>query len=344
VSLCVAWYGLSGKVFHAPLFAAAGVDLVCIASSNADKVHADFPDMKVHQSYAALLQDNNVDLVVLSTPSELHAEQLLQALAAGKHVISEKPFTTTVAEADEVIAASKAANRIATCFQNRRWDGDFLTIRKLLNEDRLGEIRSYRAHFDIYRPLQPEVWREKPGAAIGVHYDLGTHLIDQALVLFGMPDWVQGDLLSVRPGAQVVDSFHARLGYNKNSLRVDLHATLFPVDDSSRFYVHGTKGSYVKRFMDIQEPQMRDGMKSTDEGFGIEPEEHWGRLTIADSEGVVASAYPTLAGTHYEIYSQLSNAIENHTPPPVLMEEARSTMQIVETLIESSAQERRIAL
>ena len=158
-----------------------------------------------------MLDDENVDLVVLATPSELHAEQLMKALAAGKHVIAEKPFTSTVAEADAVIAAAKSANKIATCFQNRRWDGDFLTIRQLIDNDVLGDVRSYRAHFDIYRPLQPEVWREKPGVATGVHYDLGAHLADQALTLFGKPDWVQGDLAGQRPGARAVSYTHLTL-------------------------------------------------------------------------------------------------------------------------------------
>jgi len=131
-------YGLSGRVFHAPLFEAAGVDLHCVASSNAEKVHADYPGIIVHPNYDALLADENVDLVVLATPSDLHAEQLLKALAAGKHVIAEKPFTSTVAEADTVIAAARSANRIVTCFQNRRWDSDFLTIRQLIdNENRV---------------------------------------------------------------------------------------------------------------------------------------------------------------------------------------------------------------
>ena len=330
-------YGLSGQVFHAPLFEAAGVDLQCVASSNAAKVQADFPGMTVHPNYEALLADDSVDLVVLATPSELHAEQLLKALAAGKHVIAEKPFTTTVAEADDVIAAAKSANRIATCFQNRRWDGDFLTIRQLIDSDVLGDVRSYRAHFDIYRPLQPDVWREKPGAATGAHYDLGTHLTDQALTLFGKPDWVQGDLASQRPGARVVDTCHIRMGYGRNDLRVDLFASLFPTDDTSRFSVHGTKASYIKRHMDVQESQMRAGMKATEEGFGIEPESHWGRLTTAKSDvETVASTHPTLPGRHYEIYAQLKASIENHTPPPVLMEEARLTMRVIEAVVESS--------
>ena len=336
-------YGLSGQVFHAPLFEAAGIDLTCVASSNAEKVHADFPGITVHPNYDALLADDKVDLVVLATPSELHAEQLIKALAAGKHVIAEKPFTTTVAEADAVIAAAKSANRIATCFQNRRWDGDYLTIRQLIDSDVLGDVRSYRAHFDIYRPLQPEVWREKPGAATGVHYDLGTHLADQALALFGRPDWVQGDLAAQRPGARVVDTCHIRMGYGKDDLRVDLFGSLFPTDDTCRFCVHGTKGSYIKRYMDVQEEQMRGGMKATEKGFGIEPESRWGRLTLAvtDTE-TTASTHPTLPGTHYEIYAQLKAAIENNTPPPVLMDEARLTMQVIEAAVESSESGRRV--
>ncbi|WP_299617665.1 oxidoreductase [Pelagibius sp.] len=327
-------YGLAGKVFHAPLFAAAGLDLVAVASSDSAKVHADHPDARVHPTPAALFADPDVDLAVLATPSPTHPGLMLEALAAGKHVVSDKPFTPSVAEADAVIAAAAAAGRVATCFQNRRWDSDFLTLKALIEAGELGEIKSYRAHFEFFRPEVTERWQEAPAPGVGIHYDLGAHLIDQALHLFGLPDWVEGDLVSQRRGGQIADAFHARMG--KGDLRIDLFASYCVPDPSTRYAVHGTHGSYMKRFMDIQEDQLRAGMTPLDEGFGVEPQDRWARVTTYQDGQASTRFEPSLPGAHHRFYALLREALESGTPPPVRAEEARDTIRLIEMIRDSS--------
>ena len=334
-------YGLAGKVFHAPLFAAAGVDLVAVASSDPAKVLADHPGVRVHPTPAALFADPDVDLAVLATPSPTHPALMLEVLAAGKHVVSDKPFTPSVAEAETVIAAAAEAGRTATCFQNRRWDSDFLTLRQLIESGELGEIRSYRAHFEFYRADVGDRWQEKPAPGVGIHYDLGAHLIDQVLQLFGLPDWVEGDLVIQRAGGEIADGFHARMGHGP--LRVDLFGSYFAPDHSTRYAVHGTRGSYMKRFMDIQEDQLRDGMTPLDEGYGVEPQDRWARVTTYDGEVASARFEPSIPGAHQQFYALLREAIENGGPPPVRAEEARDTIRVIEAIRESSETGRRVS-
>ncbi len=334
-------YGLAGKVFHAPLFPAAGLELAAVASSSPAKVTADHPGVRVHATPAELFADPAVDLVVLATPSPTHPALMLEALAAGKHVVSDKPFTPTVTEAEAVIAAAAKAGRIATCFQNRRWDSDFLTLKQLIESGELGEIRSYRAHFEFYKAEIGDRWQEKPAPGVGIHYDLGAHLIDQALQLFGLPDWVEGDLVVQRDGGEIADGFHARLG--RGSLRVDLFGSYYAPDHSTRYAIHGTKGSYMKRFMDIQEDQLRAGMTPMDAGYGIEPEERWARVTTYAGGEASTRAEPSIPGAHQQFYALLREAIESGGQPPVLAEEARDTIRVIEAIRESSESGRRVS-
>lgn len=335
-------YGLAGSVFHAPLFPAAGLELTAVVSSRVEQIKADYPDAKIYAAPSDLFADEDIDLVVIAAPSDQHAPLLMAALAAGKHVVSDKPFTATVAEADAVIAASENANRIASCFQNRRWDSDFLTLCKLVAEGRLGEITSYRAHFEFYRPNVTEAWRDYAAPARGIHYDLGAHLIDQALVLFGTPDWVSADITVQRPGGRVEDGFHIRMGKGKK--RIDLFSTYLAPDFSTRYAVHGSQGSFVKRHMDVQEAQLRSGMTPLDEGYGVEPEDHWAEVTSLVDGAPVSRREPSVRGAHHLYYRGIREAIEQGTRPPVLAEEARETIRVIEAAKRSSDEGRRITL
>jgi scyllo-inositol 2-dehydrogenase (NADP+) len=333
-------YGLAGSVFHAPLLPAAGLELAAVASTRPEVVKRDWPAVTVHATPQDLFADGGIDLVVIAAPSDQHAPLMLEALAAGKHVVSDKPFTATVEQADEVIAAAEKANRIASCFQNRRWDSDFLTLRKLIDEDALGEILNYRAHFEFFRSDVKERWQEVPGRATGVHYDLGAHLIDQALVLFGRPDWLSADITRQRPGSQIDDGFHIRMA--KGSQRIDLFASYISPDFSTRYAVHGTKGSFMKRHMDIQESQLRSGMRPGDPGFGIETEDRWAEVTSLVDGDPVARREPSVPGAHHEFYRGLREAIEKGVQPPVLAQEARETIRMIEAAKRSSDEGRRI--
>lgn len=328
-------YGLAGKVFHTPLYKAAGVQLVAVASSDSARVHSDHPGVRVHATPTELINDGEVELVVLASPSYTHAPLMLEALAAGKHVLSDKPFTATVQEADDVIAASVAADRIASCYQNRRYDADFLTLSHLIDDGQLGEVTYYEARFDRFKPLVRDRWQETEQPGVGIHYDLGAHIIDQALVLFGMPDWVQGDVQKQRQGSAIIDDFQVRMGRGK--LRIELAAGMLVPDHDLRYRVHGTRASWIKHHLDPQEEQVWHlGMTPLDEGYGFEDESHFGTLTTVENGQSKTSKIPTLRGDWSALYRDLSTAIRQGSPPPVTAQQARNTIAIIEAMLESS--------
>ncbi len=337
-------YGLGGRVFHAPLYAAAGVELVAVASSDAAKVHADFPNVTVHPTPRALFANERVELVDLASPSPTHAPLMLEAIAAGKHVLSDKPFTTSVAEADAVIAAAMRAGRTVACYQNRRRDADFLTLKRLIEDGALGEITRYEARFDRWAPLVKDRWQERDGPGVGLHYDLGAHLVDQALHLFGVPDWVQGDLQRLRPGGEIVDAFHARLG--RGDLRIELGATLSAPEHRLRYLVQGTRGGWRKEHLDPQEDQLRfEGLRPGSPAYGIEAPDAHGTLTTIGDDGAVASRrVPSARGDWASFYAELAESIRTGAPPPVTAHEARDTIRVIEAIVESSRTGFRVSL
>ena len=334
-------YGLAGKVFHTPLYESAGVKLVAVASSDSSRVHADHPDVRVYADAAALINDKDVELVVLASPSYTHASLMLQALAAGKHVLSDKPFTATVDEAEAVIAAAQAANRVASCYQNRRYDADFLTLQQLIEKGSLGELLYYEAHFDRYKPTVLSRWQETEQAGVGIHYDLGAHLIDQALLLFGMPDWLHGDVQKQRDGSDIIDYFHVRMA--KGKIRIELSAGMLVPNHEMRYCVHGTLGTWIKKHLDPQENQVwHQGMTPLHDEYGLEDESCYGTLTqIADDKSINTQT-PTQRGDWPRLYRELSSAIRNGNPPPVTAQEARNTIAIIEAIVESSETGKRV--
>src|SRR5690606_16453978 len=235
-------YGLAGRSFHAPLLRAAGFRIAAVVSSRAEEVRSDFPDARVLASDAELFAMPDVDLVVVATPTQLHAAQTQQALEAGKHVVVDKPFAETSAQAYRLAQLARERNRMLAVFHNRRWDNDFLTLRKLISEDRLGEINGFHLRWDRYRPEVSETWRNRPEPSSGMLYDLGTHMIDQVLVLFGMPDWVQADVFAQREGARTDDGFEILMA--KGKLRITLGVSYLASDGGWRYRVHGAKASY----------------------------------------------------------------------------------------------------
>lgn len=223
LNVALVGYGFVGKVFHAPLIAQTpGLRLHSVVSSDADKVHADHADVRVVGDAEVAFADPHIDLVVIAAPNTAHAPLAMAALAQSKHVVVDKPFTVTLEEARQVVAHAARAQRIVSVFQNRRWDADFLTVRKLIEQNALGEVAEFHSHFDRYRPVVADRWRERDQPGSGVWYDLGPHLLDQALQLFGMPEAISADIALQREGAQTADYFHVLLRYSK--LRVVLHA------------------------------------------------------------------------------------------------------------------------
>ena len=332
-------YGFVGKVFHAPLIAhTPGLRLHTVVSSDAGKVHADHPGVRVLADPEAALTDAGIDLVVIASPNRTHAPLALAALRAGRHVVVDKPFTVDVGEARAVVAAAERAGRMVSVFQNRRWDSDFLTLRRLINDGRLGEVVELHSHFDRFRPQVPDRWRERPEPGAGLWFDLGPHLVDQALQLFGMPEAVQADLARVRAGAQVDDWFHVVLRWPRR--RAVLHGSTLVAANGLRLAVHGTRGSYLKHGLDPQEEQLRAGMSPGATRWGEDPAP--GELTAFDGDALSTSTVAGVPGDYRNYYAGVRDAIAGGAPAPVTPRQALDTMQVLEAARESAAQGRTV--
>ena len=229
-------YGYASKTFHAPLIGGtSGMTLAAISSSDEAKVRADWPTVSVVADPQQLFSDPSLDLIVIPTPNDTHYPLAKAALEAGKHVVVDKPFTVTLSQARELEALARRCGRLLSVFHNRRWDSDFLTVKSLINDGTLGEVSYFESHFDRYRPEVRNRWREQGGPGSGIWYDLGPHLLDQAITLFGLPVSMAVDLAQLRPGAQSTDYFHAVLAYPQR--RVILHSTVLAAAETARYIV-----------------------------------------------------------------------------------------------------------
>lgn len=335
-------YGAGGRVFHAPLLQAAGIDLVAIASSRSDEIARDYPGATAHPTAQDLFADSSLDLVIITTPSPTHASLAIEALKTGHNVVVDKPFAGSVEEANQVIEAAKTAGKLVSCFQNRRWDSDFLTLKDLIARGVLGEVHHLHSSFSFYKPEPPSSWHNQALSAVGIHFDLGTHLLDQIVQLFGMPDWVEGEILTRRPSSGVPDRLHARLGYP--GIRAIAEADMFSPEHAPRFVVQGTKAGWRKDFMDGQEAQLKSGMKAHEPGFGVEAPENYGTLTTYPDGIKTAQRVPLLNGEHHTFYRLVREAIQNGTPPPVTGEEVRDVLKVIEAVVQSGKTGRRVML
>lgn len=333
-------YGTAGAVFHAPLIAAAsGLRLTAIASRRADEIARDFPEAKAYENPQFLIDDPDIELVVVATPNETHAALARAALEAGKHVVVDKPFTLDAGEAEALIALADAAGRKLSVFHNRRWDSDFLTVRRLVDDGRLGEIAYYEAHFDRFRPEIKQGWRETEAPGAGLLYDLGAHLIDQALVLFGLPQAVTADVTRQRAAARADDYFHVVLDYGRR--RAVLHASVLVRDPGPRYLVHGDGGSFVKYGIDAQEAALREGRRPGGEGWGEDDPALFGRFT--DADGTVATI-DSLPGRYTAFYDGVAASIRDGAPLPVEAREARDVIRVIEAARLSAKERRTIPL
>ncbi|MCB0035081.1 MAG: oxidoreductase [Anaerolineales bacterium] len=332
-------YGLGGKIFHAPLIAAVeGLTLHTIVSSRRDEILEDYPAVNVESDPAALWDNPAIDLVVVATPNTSHHPLAKAAILANKHVVMDKPFTITTADADELIALAHEHEVMLSVFQNRRWDNGFLTIKQLLKNDTLGRLYSYEAHFDRFRLEVQDRWREQDEPGAGMLYDLGAHLIDQALHLFGRPETIWADLGQQRPGAKTVDYFHLILGYG--SLRVILHSGTVVQRPPFHFALHGEKGSFLKRNLDPQEDDLKAGLRPWDDGWGTEPESEYGELFTMSDGLTISGRVQSLPGAYEAYYAGVEQAIRQHTLPPVTAEEGRLVIAMIEAAMVSHEEQR----
>ena len=316
-------YGLAGRAFHAPLIASVeGMRLSAIVSSRTDQVRGDYPDTAVLSAPDEAFADSSVDLVVVATPNESHFKLAARALEHGKHVVVDKPFATTADEARELMRRAERASRLLSVFHNRRWDADYLTLKRLIADGELGEIVTFESHFDRFRPKPSGNWREKAGPAGGLWFDLGPHLADQALCLFGKPLALFADLAILRDGVAAPDYFHVLLRYEK--LRVVLTTNFLAAADDLRMIVHGTRASYVKHGFDPQEAALRAGGRPVGD-WGRDPRD--GVLKLADgSERIVPSEH----GDYRRYYAGVRDAIRGAGPLPVTAAEGLAVMEVLE--------------
>lgn len=334
-------YGFASKTFHAPLIAGTpDVELAAISSSDEAKVHADWPQVRVVADPQALLDDPSLQLIVIPTPNDTHFPLAKAALNAGKHVVVDKPFTVTLSQARELEALAKAKGLLLSVFHNRRWDSDFLTLKQLLNDGTLGEVRYFESHFDRFRPEVRQRWREMKGAGSGIWYDLGPHLLDQALQLFGAPVAINVDMAEMRPGAQTTDYFHATLTYPLR--RVVLHASMLVAAESPRYVVHGTRGSYVKYGLDPQEDRLKAGDFPPNEEWGYDMRD--GVLTLAEGDGVKEETLMTQPGNYPAYYAAVRDAISGRGSNPVTAQEAIQVMELIELGLQSAEKRQTLSL
>ena len=333
-------FGLAGRVFHAPLIHAnPNLRLTHIVQRRGDEAAKKYPQAKVLRNADELFSEKSIGLIVVATPNSSHFELAAKALSAGKHVVLDKPFTITSADADKLIDLSRKMGRVLSVFQNRRWDGDFLTVRQILAQGRLGRLAEYESRFDRFRPaLKPGAWREEAIPGSGVLFDLGAHLIDQAIVLFGRPQGIFADLRSQRDRAVAVDSFEVRLVYP--ALKATLKAGSLVCEPSPRFTLYGTQGSYLKFGLDPQEEALKQGDSPAQPNWGLEPQDAWGTFTNCNGN-LAREKYPTLAGCYPEYYKNIYEAITGKSDLAVKPEQAREVIRLIE-LAEQSAQEKRM--
>ena len=327
-------YGMSGKLFHAPFLALhPGFALRAVAERTQQRMAADYPGVRSYPSTEALLADPGLELVVVNTPNDTHYDLVRQALLAGKHVLVEKPVATTVAEWRALCDLAHQQGRQVLAYQNRRWDTDFGAVRRVVESGQLGRLIEVHVRFDRFRPvLHIKVFKEDGRPGSGVIYDLGPHLLDQVISLFGRPESFEKTTGNYRHGSQVDDFFTIQLRYPQG-LNVWVTSSLLVTDPGPAFIVHGTLGSYKKDRTDPQEAQLLAGILPTADTYGREQPGQEGRLTLADPAGYNRLLPPTAdvaaPATYMGLFEAVYQAIRHGQPYPIREEEVAWQLEII---------------
>ena len=334
-------YGLGGRCFHAPFLEhLPQFRLSTVLERNRSESLERYPQVKLVRSMEELLQDKSIELVVITTPNHTHFPLAVQALEAGRHVVVDKPMTVSSNEAAALIDVARASGKILSVYQNRRYASDARTIRKLLQEGILGDIVEFEAQYNRYRPEIRNSWKETEVPGSGILFDLGPHLIDQALQLFGLPQTLTADVRKQRKGSKSVDYFDIRLDFGET--RVILKAGMLVREQGPRYQIHGTRGSFIKFGDDVQDADAREGKLPSDPLWGLEP--GWSNgLAHTEIEGeVVRQVYPSLRGDFGIFYQNLSNTLINGQPLVEKPEHGYRVVKIIEHALESSQQGRKV--
>ncbi len=354
IRTAVLGYGFAGRIFHSPfVHAVPGLELSAIVQRHGENAAADYPETRILRSVDEAFGDPAIDLIVVATPNDSHVEMARRALEAGKHVVVDKPIAGSSAEALELIALARKQGKVLAPFHNRRFDGDFLTVRKLVNEGTLGRVTLVNAHFDRFRPMQrANTWKEVGGAANGLLYDLGPHLLDQALALFGVPQSITASVRHERDVTAIDDAFDIVLEFARpvvgveeaRGIRYECHASMIAAEPAPRFRVNGTLGSYVNTGLDPQEAALLGGARPPQLGSSKpwlpEAESEWGMLTTAadpaEPTKLERKKLATEVGDYRAFYVNVRDAIRGERPLVVSPEDGYRTIRLLELAMQSS--------
>ncbi len=333
-------FGLAGSAFHAPLIdVTPGLMVSAIVTRDVERraqAKRDYPSVTLLETAEALFADKQVDIVVIATPNSTHVPFARAALQAGKHVVIDKPAAPTAADVEGLITLAQQHRRVLTIYQNRRWDGDFLTVKQLIQQGLLGDVFSYESHFDRYRATaNMDAWREQASEAGGLLYDLGAHLIDQALQLFGPAERVYAEVERRRAGVTVDDVAFVNLTH-KNGARSRLYATVLARILGPRFHVRGMLGAYEKYGLDPQEDALRAGGRPGSPTWGTEPRSAWGHLSTTVGGLHIDGPVETLPGCYQRFYELMRDAVVLGGPPPVDPADAVASLRVIEAAFQSA--------
>lgn len=332
IKTAIIGYGFSATTFHLPfILNLPPFRFTAVSTSKGEQVQQQHPEVEVYADAETLLTRCDADLVIITAPNAAHFTLAKLALEQGKHVVLEKPFVTRVEQGEELIALAEKQQRVLSVYHNRRWDGDFLTVQKLITGNSLGPVRYFESHFDRFRPEVRKRWRESDVEGGGILFDLGPHLIDQALQLFGPPKAITAQVRAMRPQAQVDDFFHITLHYSE--LTAVLRSSPYCAAPNLRFEVQGETGSYVKYGLDPQEDRLKSGTLPVTADWAQENTEQFGQLFTADSTYPVA----TESGGYQHYYHQLASAIQRNDDVPVSAEQALWSIRLIHLARQSSA-------
>lgn len=330
-------YGSVAEKMHAPLIdVCPDLDLLAVVERNSNRCEQKFPGIETFRSLDELLEADAADLICITTPNEYHFHMAKQCLMAGKHVVVDKPVTVNSWEAEELAQIAAEKGLICSVFHNRRYDGDFRTLQKLVAENTLGRLVYLESHFDRFRPQVSENWREKDVPGNGITYDLGVHLIDQILLAFGAPESIFADIQKQRTNAVSDDYFDISLFYPGFKARVT--AGVLVNVATPKFLLLGEKGSYQKFFLDVQEQAFKDGRKPEGEDWGVDPEERWGKLYL-ENETI---AHPTERGDYRIFYQNVADAILKNVPLQVTLPQTIMVLKLIEAAFHSAKEGRKI--
>ena len=338
IKTAIVGFGSVAEKMHAPLIEVCDfLDLTAVVERNGTKCQEKYSSVQTFRSLEELLEADVAELIVITTPNEYHFPMAKQCLMAGKHVVVDKPVTIFPHEAEELGRLANENKLILSVFHNRRFDGDVLTIQKMLLEKTLGEVVYLESHFDRFRPEITENWREKDVPGNGITYDLGVHLIDQIVLFFGLPHWIQADIRKQRTGAIADDYFDIQLDFG--SIKARATASVLAASPTPRFLIQGKKGSYVKYGLDVQEAKFKAGQTPVGDDWGVEPAEKWGKIFHNEGE----EAKQTEDGDYRIFYQNVAEAILGKSALLVTIDQTIRVLKIIEASFRSSLDGRRIS-